>query len=273
MSHRWSEFLIRRAAWVLTAGALATILAAIYGIGVFGSLTQGGFDDPSTESARELAQEQQVFGNKSVDVIAIYRSPDLEVSDPDFKAEVDETLARIPEGTTTSVATYWDTRDPSMVSTDKHATTVTISLAGDGQAEQSDLNDELVPTLKADDLETEIAGPWAVYKGVNETVEEDLARAELFSMPLVVILSLLIFGSVVAALMPAVVGAISVLGAMALVRLLTSFTEVSVFSINVITLLGTGLAIDYALFVISRFREELAQLPRTIRRRRQRQCG
>ena len=261
MLHRWSEFLIRRAGWVLTAGALVTILTAMYGIGVFGSLTQGGFDDPATESARELAHEQEVFGNKSVDVIAIYRSPDLEVSDPDFKAEVDETLARIPEGTTTSVATYWDTRDPSMVSTDKHATTVMISLAGDGQAEQSDLNDELVPTLEADDLETEIAGPWAVYKGVNETVGEDLARAELFSMPLVVILSLLIFGSVVAALMPAVVGAISVLGAMALVRLITSFTEVSVFSINVITLLGTGLAIDYALFVISRFREELAQLP------------
>ena len=261
MLHRWSEFLIRRAGWVLTAGALVTILTAMYGIGVFGSLTQGGFDDPSTESARELANEREVFDNKSVDVIAIYRSPDLEVSDPGFKAEVDETLARIPDGTTTSVATYWDTRDPSMVSTDKHATTVTISLAGDGQAEQSDLNDELVPTLEADDLETEIAGPWAVYKGVNETVEEDLARAELFSMPLVVILSLLIFGSVVAALMPAVVGAISVLGAMALVRLITNFTEVSVFSINVITLLGTGLAIDYALFVISRFREELAQLP------------
>ena len=106
-----------------------------------------------------------------------------------------------------------------------------------------------------------IAGTWAVYKGVNETVSEDLARAETFSLPLVVILSLLIFGSVVAALMPAVVGAIAVLGALAVVRLITGFTEVSVFSINVITLLGTGLAIDYALFVISRFREELAQLP------------
>ena len=261
MLHRWSEFLVRRAGWVLTAGVLVTILTAMYGIGVFGSLTQGGFDDPATDSAQELEREQEVFGNKSVDVIAIYRSPDMEVSDPAFKAEVDETLARIPEGTTTSVATYWDTKDPSMVSTDKHATTVTISLAGEGQAEQSDLNDELVPTLEADELETHVAGPWAVYKGVNETVGEDLARAEMFSMPLVIILSLLIFGSAVAALMPAVVGAISVLGAMALVRLITNFTEVSVFSINVITLLGTGLAIDYALFVISRFREELAQLP------------
>ncbi len=148
-----------------------------------------------------------------------------------------------------------------MVSTDKHATTVMISLAGDGQAEQADKNDLVVPALEADDLETQIAGPWAVYKGVNETVSEDLARAETFSLPLVIILSLLIFGSVVAALMPALVGAIAVVGALAVVRLITGFTEVSVFSINVITLLGTGLAIDYALFVISRFREELARLP------------
>jgi uncharacterized membrane protein YdfJ with MMPL/SSD domain len=261
MLHRWSAVLVRRSRWVLAIGVLATILAGVFGVGVFGSLSQGGFDDPSSESARELAREREVFDNLAVDVVVIYRSPDLSVSDPAFKAEVEETLDRIPAGTTTSVATFWDTQDPSMVSTDKHATTVLISLAGEGQAEMSDLNDELVPTLEADDLQTDIAGPWSVYKGVNETVSEDLARAEMVSLPLVVILSLLIFGSVVAALMPALVGAIAVLGALSVVRLITGFTEVSVFSINVITLLGTGLAIDYALFVISRFREELGALP------------
>jgi uncharacterized membrane protein YdfJ with MMPL/SSD domain len=261
MFHRWSEVLVRRARSVLAVGVLATILAAVFGVGVFDSLSQGGFDTPHSPAAAELAREQHVFGNEAVDVIAIYRSPDLSVSDPAFKAEVDKTLARIPAGTTTSVATYWDTRDPSMVSTDKHATTVVISLAGVGQAELADKNDLLVPTLKADHLETQIAGTWAVYKGVNETVSKDLARAETISLPLVIILSLLIFGSVVAALMPALVGAIAVLGALAVVRLITGVTEVSVFSINVITLLGTGLAIDYALFVISRFREELAALP------------
>jgi RND superfamily putative drug exporter len=238
-----------------------TILAGVFGVGVFGSLSQGGFDDAKSESARELARERAVFGNEAVDVVAIYRSPKLSVSDPAFRAEVDQTLARIPAGTTTSVTTFWDTRDPSMLSTDMHATTVLISLAGEGQAQMSDYNDELVPTLEADNLQTDIAGPWAVYKGVNETVSEDLARAEMVSLPLVVILSLLIFGSVVAALMPALVGAIAVLGALTVVRLITGVTEVSVFSINVITLLGTGLAIDYALFVISRFREELAGLP------------
>ena len=258
---RWSEALIRRAGLVLLLGVLVTILAGIFGLGVFDRLGQGGFDDPSSQSDRELTHEQDVFGNRSVDVVAIYRSKDLTVSDPGFRAEVDQTLARIPAGTTTSVATFWDTHDPSMVSTDRHATTVMISLAGTGQAEQADKNDALVPTLQADHLETQIGGTWAVYKGVNETVSEDLARAETLSLPLVVILSLLIFGSVVASLMPAVVGAISVLGALAVVRLITGVTEVSVFSINVITLLGTGLAIDYALFMISRFREELGHLP------------
>ena len=80
-------------------------------------------------------------------------------------------------------------------------------------------------------------------------------------MPIVLLLSLLIFGSLVAASMPVLVGLLAVVGALAVVRLIALFTEVSIFSVNVITLLGMGLAIDYALFVISRFREELALLP------------
>jgi len=104
-------------------------------------LVEGGF---TVDDAAEVGRQAicSLISLVTTDPIA------REVSDPEFKAEVDETLARIPEGTTTSVATYWDTRDPSMVSTDKHATTVMISLAGEGQAELSDLNDELVPTLK-----------------------------------------------------------------------------------------------------------------------------
>jgi RND superfamily putative drug exporter len=194
-------------------------------------------------------------------VIAIYRSSTLTADDPAFKQEVQQTLDGIPKGTTTSVVTAWDAGDPAMISTDKHAVQVLFSLAGDTQAEQSDNNDLLVPTLKSPDLQTDIAGPWSVYKGVNETVSADLARAESYSLPIVLILSLLIFGSLVAASMPVMVGALSVIGGLAVVRLITTFTEVSVFSINVISLLGMGLAIDYALFVISRYREELAALP------------
>ena len=90
----------------------------------------------------------------------------------------------------------------------------------------------------------------------------------MISLPIVLILALLIFGSLVAASMPALVGLLAMVGALALVRVITNFTEVSIFSVNVISLLGIGLAIDYALFVVSRFREELALLPDGRPRRR-----
>ncbi len=260
MLNRWIKVLLARAKFVLVTGILVTIAAASYGLGVFDSLGQGGFDDPGTDSSKELVREQEVFGNKNIDVVALYRSETLTATDPAFKAEVDRTLAAIPDGVTTSVLTAWDTGDPGMVSTDGHAVQVLVSLAGETQNDQADSNDVLLPALKevGGDLEVDLAGPWAVYTGVNETVSEDLARAEAITLPIVLILSLLIFGSLVAAAMPVMVGAISVLGALAMVRLLTLFGEVSIFSINVITLLGMGLAIDYALFIVSRFREELA---------------
>lgn len=261
MVNRWTSVLLGRARLVLAVGIVATIAAAAYGFGVFGSLTEGGFDDPKTDAAKELVREQAVFGSKNVDVVAIYRSTSLTADDPAFRREVEQTLAGIPRGTTTSVITAWDAGDPGLVSTDRHAVQVLISVAGKTQAEQSDNNDKLVPALKSDTLRTDIAGPWSVYKGVNETVSADLARAESFSLPIVLILSLLIFGSLVAAAMPVMVGAIAVVGGLAVVRLITTVTDVSVFSINVISLLGMGLAIDYALFVISRYREELAKLP------------
>jgi len=257
--NRLARLLLTRARFVLLAAVALVAVSAVWGLGVFGHLDQGGFDDHSTDAAKELAREQALFGNRNADVIAIYRSSDHVVTDPAFRREVQQTLAGLPAGTTTSVTTYWQSHDPSLVSTDRHATQVLVSLAGKDQPEVSANDDRVVPVLQASDLHTQIAGQWAVYRDVNTTVSADLARAEAVSMPVVLVLSLLIFGSVVAALMPVMVGGIAVIGALAVVRLLTTVTEVSVFSVNVISLLGMGLAIDYALFVISRYREELAR--------------
>jgi trehalose monomycolate/heme transporter len=141
---------------------------------------------------------------------------------------------------------------------------VLISLAGESQDDYLSNYDDLQPSLEAPGstgLQTQLAGAFAVFNDVNEITSEDLARAESISMPIVVLLALLIFGSLVAASMPALVGLLAMVGALALVRVISTFTEVSVFSVNVISLLGIGLAIDYALFMISRFREELGRLP------------
>ena len=265
MIQRWAQFLVTRAKFVLLFGVIAVVSAGVYGASVFASLSNGGFEDPDSEAAQELALERDTFGNKSVDVIAIYSSDSLQATAPEFRDEVRETLSGLSEESVASVTTYYDTRSADLLSQDGRSTQVLVSLAGATQDEMSDNYDvvkgELESTGQVTGLDTQLAGAWAVYGDVNEIAAEDLERAELFSLPIVLILSLLIFGSLVAASMPVVVGAVAVVGALAVVRLLTLFTEVSVFSINVITLLGMGLAIDYALFVVSRFREELAKLP------------
>jgi uncharacterized membrane protein YdfJ with MMPL/SSD domain len=265
MIERWGTFVARRSLAVLLAGLAVAVAAAAYGFGVFDSLSQGGFDDKDSESARELAMEQDTFGNQGIDVVAIYSSEDLTASDPEFQAEVQRIVEGYTPGTTSRVVPYYAVPDPTgMVSEDGHAAQVLISMAGTSQDDYLANYDELAPTLESEPgtgLETDIAGAFAVFNDVNEITSEDLARAEMISLPIVLILALLIFGSLVAASMPALVGLLAMVGALALVRLITNFTDVSVFSVNVISLLGIGLAIDYALFVISRFREELAVLP------------
>ncbi len=265
MIERWGAFVARRALAVLLAGLAVAVAAGAYGFGVFDHLSQGGFDDQGSESARELVAERDTFGNQDVDVVAIYSSPDLVASDPAFRAGVEQVVAGLAPGTTSSVVPYYAAPpDAGLVSEDGHSAQVLISLAGESQNDFLSNYDELEPTLEApgsSGLDTDLAGAFAVFNDVNEITSQDLARAESISMPVVILLALLIFGSLVAASMPALVGLLAMVGALALVRVISTFTDVSVFSVNVISLLGIGLAIDYALFVISRFREELALLP------------
>ena len=267
MIDRWGRFVARRARAVLVLGLLVTALAGAYGAGVFGALSQGGFDDPDSESARALRLEQDTFGNQGADVVAIYSTPadsDLTAQDPAFRRAVAAVVAGLPKDAVAHVVPYYAApaaMAPGLVSKDGHHAQVLISLAGRSQDDYLTNYDKVSPELDASassGVRTSVTGPFAVFDDVNRLSSEDLERAELISMPIVILLALLIFGSLVAASMPALIGTVAMVGALAIVRLIAQLTEVSVFSVNVISLLGIGLAIDYALFVISRFREELA---------------
>ena len=263
MMNRWGAFVARRAGRVLALSIALVALAAGYGLGVFGALSDGGFEDPASESARAFAAQETSFADSSTDLVVVYSSPDLTVRDPAFAEAVDDTLRGLDPASVAGMTSWFDTQAPGLVSDDQHATRVLVTLTGTDQEAKSASYERLGDSLEAEGLTTNVAGASAVFEDVNTQVGEDIARAESLAMPIVFVLSLLIFGSLVSALMPTMIGMIAVFGAFAVVRLLTEVTPVSVFSINVITLLGMGLAIDYALFVVSRFREELARQPGT----------
>ncbi len=265
MIRRWGAVVARRATAVLVSGVAALVLCIGYGVGVFGSLSNGGFDDPASESAKEVASESATFTSHDADVVAIYSSNDLAATDPAFEGSVKDVVAGLPAHAVVRVQPYYAPHAKGLVSADGHAAMVVLTLIGVTQDDKHASYEDIKDKLEATGLTTNVGGPWAVFGDVNESVSADIARAESMTMPLVFLLSLVIFGSVVAALMPGLIGAIAVFGAFASLRLLTNVTDVSVFAINIITLIGMGLAIDYALFVVSRFREELAAQPGTER--------
>jgi len=265
MMRSWGALVARRAWTVLVAGLVLVAAAAVFGFGVFGSLSNGGYDDPASESARALAKENVTFTSHDADVVVIYSSASMTVSDAAFRESVSNVVKALPRDSVQRVTTWYQTPSPTLVSKDRHATRVILSLSGTSEDEKAALFEKVSPQLEARGLTTTVGGPWAVFRDVNAAVSSDIAKAEAISLPIVVILCLVFFGSVTAALMPALVGGVAIVGAFALVRLITLVADVSVFSINIITLIGMGLAIDYALFVVSRFREELDKQPGTER--------
>jgi RND superfamily putative drug exporter len=228
------------------------------GTGVFGKLAGGGFEDPSSESAVAAARLEEAFGRGGADVVVLYRSTDRTVDDPTFRRDVEAALEGLPAGSVTTTATYWSTGAPTFVSQDRRSTFAVLGLPGDDDEALEEAYAVVADRLDAAGLETSVGGSVAGEVTTNEQVGEDIARAELLSLPVLAVLLVVVFGGLVAAGLPLLVGVFSVLGAFLVLHALSYATELSVFALNIVTLLGLGLAIDYSLFMVSRFREELA---------------
>src|SRR6266536_831249 len=255
------RFLFRRRRWVLATAGVLVVAAAVWGTGVFGSLGGAGFEDPDSDSARAAQQVKQVFGRHQADVVVLYSSPTLTVDDPGFRTSAQRTLGALPDRYVTRVISYWDTKAPGLVSADRHATYAVLELAGADADAREEALAQVKDELGAPRLTTRLGGAVAVDHAVDTQVAADIGRAESLSMPLLLVLLVVVFGALAAAGMPLVVGGLAILGAFTALRLLTLVTDVSVFAINIVTMLGLGLGIDYALFIVSRFREELAAQP------------
>ncbi|MGW4946802.1 MMPL family transporter [Actinoplanes sp. NPDC004185] len=256
----WGRAVVRLRWWVIAVAFALVVLGATWGAGVFGSLTGGGYDDPNSQSNRAAAGIAEQLGRRDPDLLVLWSSPTGTVTDPAFRTAVSQAVGRIrAEADVDRVAAYTDENaPPALVSTDRRSTYAAVYLRATDEDGQADAYHRIEPAFAAPGLTTQVGGVVAFTDQANTQTKEDITRAEIFSLPILFILLVVIFRGLIAALSPLVIGGIAILGAFVAVRLLTYLTDISVFAINVITLLGLGMAVDYSLFVVSRFREELA---------------
>jgi RND superfamily putative drug exporter len=267
MFETWGRTLYRRRRLTLGITLVFVVFAAVWGTGVFGKLSSGdNFTPPASQSQRETGQASQVFGRNDADVVVLYRSATMTVSDPAYRRAVTAALSGLPRADVARVSTYWSTGSPRLVSADRHATYAVLQLSGADDAARHTTYDAvkagLAPaSLAASGVTARVGGTVPTEVAINSEVTADIAKAEGFSMPVLLILLLVIFGSLAAASLPVAIGGLAILGSLTVLRLLTMATTVSIYSVNITTILGLGLAIDYGLFMVTRFREELHRQP------------
>jgi trehalose monomycolate/heme transporter len=267
MFEAWGRAVYRGRRLTLGITLLLVAFAAVWGTGVFGKLSSGdNFTPPASQSQREANLADQVFGRNDADVVVLYHSATMSVSDPGYRQAVTTALSGLPRADVAEVTTYWSTGSPSLVSTDRHSTYAVLELTGADDAARHQTYDaiknDLVPaSLAADGVTARVGGNVPLEVSINSEVTADIAKAEGFSMPVLLILLLVIFGSLAAASLPVAIGGVAILGSFTVLRLLTLVTTVSIYSVNITTILGLGLGIDYGLFIVTRFREELHRQP------------
>jgi RND superfamily putative drug exporter len=242
---------------VLAFGLAFMVFAGVWGTQVIPSLVGGGFDDPASDSVKAAERLATGIGGQDADVVALYTTRSGTVDDPAVRRAVTGALAALPAGKVASVTSYWSTGSGAFVSADRRATFAVVGLRGDDDQREATY-DQIKGLFAADGLDVELGGAVPATSAISGQVERDIQRAEMLSFPLLLVLLLVVFGGLVAASLPLAVGGFAILGAFTVLRLLSGFTDISIFALNVVTLLGLGLAIDYALFMVSRFREELA---------------
>lgn len=261
---QWGYFTYRfRRIVPLVLVGLILALFLSFGTRLGDRLSQEGWEDPHASSTTAAAVEQEIFGrDNSGDVILLFEHPEGVAAEENFQGAHDylQTLKADHPAEVAEVTSYFDTRSPQMITADGTTAFAAVGLKGDGEQTLKDfraIEDSLVSGDLPEGMSVKVAGATAVADALDAGMADDISRAEMLGLPFVAILLLIVFGSVVAAAMPLVVGILSILGALGILSIFAGFLQVNVFSQAIVTLLGLGLAIDYGLFMVSRFREEM----------------
>jgi uncharacterized membrane protein YdfJ with MMPL/SSD domain len=258
----WGRWVYRMRKRVLWLSAACVVAAAVWGIGVFSALSStSGFEVAGSESQAAVELEASALGRGETDAVILYRSDDLTVDDPAYQAAIEDALAELPADLIESVNTYWSTGADQFVSSDRRTTYAALQLVGEDERDRRDSYKAIRDDVAVPGFDTHIGGQVATSAMISSQTKKDIGIAEGLATPILLVLMILIFRSAVAATLPLIIGGAAVFGSFAALHALTFLTDISVYSINITTLLGVGLAIDYGLIMVIRFREELKRRP------------
>jgi uncharacterized membrane protein YdfJ with MMPL/SSD domain len=256
MFDRLARLADRRGKRVIAISIVLFMGAGAFGGGVADKLDPYGADDPATESIQ--AQKQLKDGGYR-HVGAVVLVEDAPVGQPAGKRRalaIEQKLRSHPD--VREVTGFLNTGSRDFVSRDGESTYFAVTLKPTGDKGWQEAGERVAEDFGAEPG-VKVGGPALANAQVNEQVESDLQRAEMLAFPLLFLLSLLFFRSLVAAALPLLVGALAIVGTFFLLSMAAEVGSISIFALNLTTGLGLGLAIDYSLFVVSRYREEIAK--------------
>jgi len=260
MFEKIGHVIVRRKKSIFSIYLIGIILAGAIGTGVLGKLDSGGYSDPNSDSYKAYEYLTDVFKVEDPSVVLVVEAP-TNAADPGVYATVAQLESQIKlEKNVGSTLSYWSTGGaPSLLSKDGKAGFLFIYSAKSDWGIIQQLGKEIQEKYdgKFSNLRVYASGTGVFAHSINSKISDDLKLAESISIPLTFILLVFVFGGLVASAMPLLVGVSAILGSFFVIFLITQFTGVSVFALNLITGLGLGLGIDYSLLIVNRFREEM----------------
>jgi uncharacterized membrane protein YdfJ with MMPL/SSD domain len=256
MLERLARLADRRGRTVVVTAVIVAVVAGVLGAGVADRLDPYGADDPATESVK-AADRLERAGYREAGVVVLV--DDVDVDSPAGRARIEALSERIrSDADVARVASFYATGSRDFVSRDGGSTFIAVQLSPTEDDEIQDAGERISAALE-DEPGVTVGGTAVAQQQANEQVEQDLRTAELFAFPILFLLSLLFFRSLVAAALPLLVGGLTIVSTMLTLSVASELGSISIFALNLVIGLGLGLSIDYSLFIVSRYREEIAK--------------
>ena len=260
MFSRWGAFVYRFRRPIVLVSVIVAIAGALLATQTSSALSAGGWLDANSESAAVSARLDSEFGAGKSSVIALFRSatPGADAKSAEFQGAIKTAtagLSSVPE--VSGIIGYAETGDPRFISTAGDAAYIVVELNVTDEESVEVVDPIRAAIVPPAGYTFQLTGYGPITKDSAEQSEKDLQKAELVSLPIVALVLVLVFASIVAAGMPLLVAGLAIPSSLALIYIVAQQVEMSIFVLNIATMLGLALAIDYSLFIVSRFREEL----------------